>query len=71
MKKTMLFGMLICILSLTGYGIEDVQAASGKCTVVKVDGDGKRMVIECNKQTKGFSEGNQIKIKTDKKKDNQ
>jgi hypothetical protein len=27
------------------------------------------MVIECDKQTKGFSEGNDIKIKTDKKKD--
>jgi hypothetical protein len=70
MKKVMLFCILICLTLMTGPGAGDVLAASGKCTVVKVDGDGKRMVIECNKQTKGFSEGNQIKIKTDKKKDN-
>lgn len=71
MNKVMLFCMLICVMLLmTGPGAGIVLAASGKCTVVKVDGDGKRMVIECNKQTKGFSEGNQIKIKTDKKKNN-
>ena len=45
------------------------QAATGKCTVVKVDGT--KMVIECNEPTKGFAKGNQIKIKTDKKKNNQ
>lgn len=68
MKKVMLFCMLICVMLFTGPGAGDVLAASGKCTVVKVDGSGKRMIIECNEQTKGFSEGNQIKIKTDKKK---
>jgi hypothetical protein len=71
MKKLVSYCMLICVMLITGSGTaENVLAASGKCTVVKVDGDGKRMVIECNEQTKGFSEGNQIKIKTDKKMDN-
>jgi hypothetical protein len=48
--------------------VQGALAASGKCTVVKVDGE--RMVIECNEQARGFSEGNQIKIKTEKKKSN-
>jgi hypothetical protein len=70
MKKViLLFSILICMLLVTGPVVGNVLAASGKCTVVKVDGSGKRMVIECDKQTKGFSEGNDIKIKTDKKKD--
>lgn len=38
-------------------------AASDKCTVVEVKG--KRMVIDCEQRTKGFSEGSRIKIKTD------
>lgn len=57
--------MLLCILLVSGFYVERGWAASGKCTVVKVDGT--RMVIECNKQTKGFAKGNQIKIKSDKK----
>jgi uncharacterized protein YabE (DUF348 family) len=64
-KKKMMF--LFCILIMAGFGMEGVQAATGKCVVVKVDGG--RMVIECNKQTKGFTTGNQIKIKTDKNSD--
>lgn len=64
MKRAML---LFCMLIVTGFGMEGALAASGKCTVVKVDG--VRMVIECNKETKGFSMGNQIKIKSDKKND--
>jgi hypothetical protein len=68
-RAILLFSILISMLIATGPGVGNVLAASGKCTVVKVDGDGKRMVIECNKQTKGFSEGNEIKIKTNKKKD--
>jgi len=55
----------LCILIVTGFGMGTAQAAVGKCTVVKVDGE--KMVIECNKQTKGFSEGNRIKIKSDRK----
>ena len=58
--------MFFCILVVSGLGTERALAASGKCTVVKVDGT--RMIIECNKNTKGFSKGNQIKIKSDKKK---
>jgi hypothetical protein len=65
MKRGML---LFCIMTVIGFGVENALAASGKCTVVKVDGE--RMVIECNKQAKGFSEGNEIKIKTDQKKTN-
>jgi hypothetical protein len=60
--------LLFCILIITGFGVQGALAASGKCTVVKVDGE--RMVIECNEQARGFSEGNQIKIKTEKKKSN-
>lgn len=57
---------LLLIVVVSGFCMEKTWAASGKCTVVKVDGT--RMVIECNKQTKGFSKGNQIKIKSDRKK---
>ncbi|MCP4338917.1 MAG: hypothetical protein GY799_08520 [Desulfobulbaceae bacterium] len=63
MKRLM---MLLFIVVVSGFCMERTWAASGKCTVVKVDGT--RMVIECNKQTKGFSKGNQIKIKSDRKK---
>jgi hypothetical protein len=63
MKRVILF---FCILIVSGFGTEKALAASGKCTVVKVDGT--RMIIECNKNTKGFSKGNQIKIKSDRKK---
>jgi hypothetical protein len=63
MKRVMM--LLFCMLLVTGFGVEGARAASGKCTVVKVDG--VRMVLECNKETKGFSKGNQIKIKSDKK----
>jgi len=59
----------LCLLILTGFGMGTTLAATGKCTVVKVDGE--KMVIECNKQTKGFSEGNQIKIKSDRKETSQ
>ena len=62
MKKIIL---LICMLIMAGFSVEGAFAATGKCVVVKVDGE--RMVIECNKQTKGFSTGNEIKIKSDKK----
>jgi hypothetical protein len=61
--------LLFCILISSAIGGERTLAASGKCTVLKVDGT--RMVIECNKQTKGFAQGNEIKIKSDKKKDYQ
>jgi uncharacterized protein YabE (DUF348 family) len=55
--------VLLCLLMVTGFAVEGVLAASGKCTVVKVDGT--QMVIECNKETRGFNTGNQIKIKSD------
>lgn len=64
MKRLMMLSL--CIVVVTGFSMERASAASGKCTVVKVDGT--RMVIDCNKQTKGFSKGNQIKIKSDRKK---
>lgn len=63
MKKVIL---LFCILVVSESATERALAASGKCTVVRVDGT--RMIIDCNKNTKGFSEGNQIKIKSDRKK---
>lgn len=59
----------LCLLLLTGFGMGTTLAATGKCTVVKVDGE--KMVIECNKQTKGFSEGSQIKIKSEGKRSSQ
>lgn len=58
--------MLFCLSMVTGFAVEGVLAASGKCTVVKVDGT--QMVIECKKETRGFSTGNQIKIKSDTQK---
>ena len=61
-------GRMILLLSYvigTGFYVDRASAASGKCTVVKVDG--ARMVIECNQQTRGFSKGSQIKIKSDNK----
>ena len=57
--------LVFCMWVMIGFGTRGVLAASGKCTVVKVNGT--RMVIDCSKQTKGFSKGNQIKIKSDKK----
>ncbi len=57
---------LFCLWMVTGFAVEGVLAASGKCTVVKVDGT--QMVIECKKETRGFSTGNQIKIKSDTQK---
>ena len=62
----MLVPDIICVLIVTGYGVRSVFAASSRCTVVKIEGT--RMVIECEKKTKGFSEGSKIKIKLDKKK---
>lgn len=59
--------MMLCTLLVVGFGAKGSFAASGKCTVVQVDGT--RMVIECNEQAKGFTQGNQIKIKTEKQKD--
>jgi len=58
--------VVISMLLATVFAAHGALAAIGKCTVVNVDGD--KMVIECNKQTKGFAKGNQIKIKTDREK---
>ena len=49
---------VICMLIIVGFGVENLFAASGKCTVVKVDGT--QMVIECGKKTSGFVEGSKI-----------
>lgn len=60
---------VVCIVTLllllTG-SFSTALAASGKCTVVEVQG--QRMIIECDQRTKGFSQGSKIKIKTDRKK---
>lgn len=66
MKKVV---MIFSVLTALGFGLEGAMAATGKCTVVKVDGT--KMIIECNEPAKGFAQGNQIKIKTDRKKNNQ
>jgi hypothetical protein len=58
--------VLFCLLMASTFCLEEAPAASGKCTVVKVDGT--QMVIDCNKQTSNFAMGNQIKIKSDTKK---
>ena len=61
MKKAM------CVLSLvlvTVFAAGNLLAASGKCTIVKVEGT--RMEIDCGKNTQGFQKGNKIKIKTEK-----
>lgn len=58
---TLLLGMLL----VAGGGGERTLAATGKCTVVKVDG--VQMVIECTKETRGFAKGNEIKIKSNRK----
>lgn len=61
--------MLLISLLVIGLGVKGGYAATGKCTVVKVDGT--RMVIECEEKTKGFTQGNQIKIKSDREKTKQ
>lgn len=61
--------MVVCILTSLAFAMGSALAATGKCTVVKVDGT--KMLIECNEPTKGFTQGNQIKIKTERKKNNQ
>jgi hypothetical protein len=66
MKRKKRALLLFLVLIATIIGVEGAVAASGKCTVVKVDG--ARMVIECSKETKGFAQGNEIKIKSDNKK---
>lgn len=63
MKKAI---CLICMLVVTGIAVERGFAASGKCTVLRVEGT--QMVIECEKKTKGFPEGSRIKIKSVNKK---
>ena len=55
---------IFCVMIVIGYGVESVFAASSRCTVVKIEVT--RMVIECEKKTKGFYEGSKIKIKLDK-----
>ena len=55
---------IFCVMIVIGYGVGSVFAASSRCTVVKIEGT--RMVIECEKKTKGFFEGSKIKIKLDK-----
>lgn len=60
--------MVLCLVTIIAFGMEKAMAATGKCTVVKVDGT--KMLIECKEPTKGFAQGNQIKIKTDRKKKN-
>ena len=51
--------LLVCM------GIQNAMAASGKCTIVKIEG--KQMVLECKKDLGQFSEGDNIKIKSAKK----
>ncbi len=58
--------VVISLMLVAAFGVEEAPAAIGKCTVVQVDGT--KLVIECNKETRGFSTGNQIKIKSDTKK---
>jgi len=58
--------MVISLMIVAAFAVQEAPAAIGKCTVVQVDGT--KMVIECNKETRGFSTGNQIKIKSDTKK---
>ncbi len=57
--------LMLCVMIAIALVTDRASAASGKCTVVKVDGT--RMVLECNQKTRGFSKGNQIKIKSDNK----
>jgi hypothetical protein len=54
--------LLLCYVIGSAFFVDGASAASGKCTVVKVDG--ARMVIECNQHTRGFSKGSKIKIKS-------
>jgi len=61
MKKVIaIFGAAM----LTAMCLQNAVAASGKCKIVQIEG--KRMVIECEKIPKGFSENGKIKIKTQK-----
>lgn len=52
--------MVLCCLVSTSYG------ASAKCTIVEINGN--RMIVNCEKVLKKFTEGTKIKIKSDKTK---
>ena len=58
--------IVITILSLfiLTAGASALMAASDRCVVVETEG--KRIVLECRKETSKFREGTGVKIKSDK-----
>ena len=53
--------LLICLIFAGG----SVIAASNKCRVVEAEG--KKMVLECERDTSQFASGDQVKIKSVRK----
>lgn len=63
MKPSIIISLLAIFLLSTG--ISAAMAASDKCVVV--ESSGKRIVLECRKETAKFREGTGVKIKSDNK----
>ena len=53
--------LLICLIFACGSAI----AASNKCRVAEVEG--KKMILECERDTSQFASGDQVKIKSVRK----
>lgn len=62
MKRVVLTIVTVFIAGILGGA---AFAASDKCTIVSIAE--KRLVIECDKPGKSFKEGDRLKIKTSKK----
>ena len=60
-KKTGASILLICLIFAGG----SVIAASNKCRVVEAEG--KKMVLDCERDTSQFASGDQVKIKSVRK----
>lgn len=62
MKKVISAAILLtCLILAGGNGL----AASNKCRVAETEG--KKLVLECERETSQFAAGDQVKIKTVRK----
>ena len=62
--RTAIITSILALFFLTA-GATSLIAASDKCTVVEATG--KRLVLECRKETSKFKEGTGVKIKSERK----
>lgn len=59
LRITIMVGLMILINTQMAF------AASGRCKVVSIQGS--IMVLECSEKTKGFVQGDKVKIKTNRR----